>query len=69
MKVDDISRPYDDVQRAEIEAIRKAIDKTGRPIVLSLSPGATPISAGEHVMAHANLWRITDDFWNRWGAL
>ncbi|HSH96526.1 MAG TPA: NPCBM/NEW2 domain-containing protein, partial [Roseimicrobium sp.] len=69
VKVDDISRPYDAVQRAEIEAIRKAIDKTGRPMVLSLSPGATPIEAGEHVAAHANLWRITDDFWDKWGLL
>lgn len=69
IKVDDISRPYDDVQKAEIEAIRAAIDKTGRPIVLSLSPGATPIHAGEHVTGHANMWRITDDFWDRWGLL
>ena len=69
IKVDDISRPYDDVQKAEIEAIRKAIDKTGRPIVLSLSPGATPLHAGHHVSRHANLWRITDDFWDRWGLL
>ena len=42
-------------QKAEIEAIRKAIDKTGRPIVLSLSSGATPITASEHVMNHANM--------------
>jgi alpha-galactosidase len=69
LKVDDISRPYDKVQMSEIEAIRKAIDKTGRPIVLSLSPGATPITAGEHVMNHANMWRITDDFWDKWGLL
>ena len=69
IKVDDISRPYDNVQKAEIEAIRNAIDKTGRPIILSLSPGATPIKAGEHVMNHANMWRITDDFWDRWGLL
>lgn len=69
IKCDDISRPYDAVQKAEIEALRKAIDKCGRPIVLSLSPGATPLSAGPHVMEHANLWRITDDFWDRWGLL
>ena len=69
IKVDDISRPYDHVQKAEIEAIREAIDHTGRPIVLSLSPGATPVRAGEHVMHHANLWRITDDFWDRWDLL
>ncbi|PJJ07799.1 NPCBM/NEW2 domain-containing protein [Flavobacterium sp. 1] len=69
IKCDDISRPYDDVQKAEIEALRKAIDKTGRPILLSLSPGATPVKMGEHVMNHANMWRITDDFWDRWGLL
>jgi hypothetical protein len=69
IKVDDISRPYNDVQKAEIEAIRKAIDVTGRPILLSLSPGATPLEAGDHVMNNANLWRITDDFWDSWGLL
>jgi alpha-galactosidase len=69
VKVDDISRPYDATQQAEIEAIRRAIDKTGRPIVLSLSPGATPLSAGPHVQNHANLWRISDDFWDRWELL
>ena len=69
VKVDDISRPYDRVQRAEIEAIRKAIDKCGRPMVLSLSPGDTPIASGEHVMNHANMWRISDDFWDRWTPL
>jgi len=69
VKVDDISRPYDENQKAEIEAIRKAIDKCGRPIVLSLSPGDTPIERGEHVMNHANMWRISDDFWDRWPPL
>ncbi len=69
IKCDDISRPYDNVQKAEIEALRNAIDKTGRPIILSLSPGATPVTMGEQVMNHANMWRITDDFWDRWGAL
>lgn len=69
IKVDDIARPYDATQKAEIEAIRKAIDKTGRPIVLSLSPGDTPLERGEHVMQFANLWRISDDFWDRWPPL
>jgi hypothetical protein len=69
IKVDDISRPYDNVQQAEIEALRKAIDESGRPIILSLSPGATPVAKGEHVMNNANMWRITDDFWDRWGLL
>jgi hypothetical protein len=66
VKVDDIARPY---YRDEVEAIRRAIDRTGRPIVLSLSPGETALSAGRHVREHANLWRISDDFWDRWLAL
>lgn len=66
VKIDDLSRPY---HIKEIEAIRRAIDKTGRPIVLSTSPGETPVDRGEHVMNHANQWRISDDFWDNWGAL
>lgn len=63
VKIDDLSRPYNE---GEIEMIRNAIDKTGRPIVFSTSPGATPLAAGEHVANHANLWRITDDLWDKW---
>ncbi len=68
VKVDDISRPYHDNER-EIEAIRAAIDKTGREIVLSLSPGETALTASAHVRRHANMWRISDDFWDTWPAL
>ena len=68
VKVDDISRPYHQHEK-EIEAIRRAIDRTGRPIVLSLSPGETALTAAAHVRQHANLWRISDDFWDRWLAL
>src|SRR6185312_16156806 len=49
VKVDDLSSPY---HRAEIEAIRSAIDRTGRKIILSLSPGPTPIADGVHVSTH-----------------
>jgi hypothetical protein len=68
VKVDDLSRPYLQNQ-AEVEAIRKAIDKTKRPILLSLSPGETTLDAADHVMFHANMWRISDDFWDTWSAL
>lgn len=66
VKVDDIARPY---HQSEIEGIRKAIDKTGRKMVLSLSPGETRLDVGDHVSKHANMWRISDDFWDNWGAL
>ena len=67
VKVDDLSAPG--YHRAEVEAIRKAIDKTGRDMVLSTSPGATPVREGAHVSMHANLWRISDDFWDGWRQL
>ena len=68
VKVDDIARPYFE-HANEIEAIRRAIDQTGRPIVLSLSPGETALAAAAHVQQHANMWRISDDFWDRWLSL
>jgi hypothetical protein len=68
VKVDDLSRPYRDHEK-EIEAIRAAIDKTGRPMVFSTSPGETPVDRGDHVVRHANMWRISDDFWDDWPAL
>ena len=66
LKVDDLSRPY---HGPEIEAIRKAIDLTGRPIVFSTSPGETPLSQAAHISQNANLWRISDDFWDNWKSL
>ncbi len=66
IKVDDIARPY---SAAEIEGYKKAIDQCGRPVVLSLSPGETPLKEAAHVSQHANMWRMADDFWDSWGAM
>jgi hypothetical protein len=66
VKVDDLSRPY---HKEEIELIRNAIDQCDRPIVLSTSPGETPVDAAEHVRDHANMWRMVDDVWDTWGHL
>lgn len=63
LKIDDLSKPY---HKHEIEMIRKAIDKTGRRIVLSTSPGETPIQEAEHIKNHANMWRIVPDLWDNW---
>jgi len=38
-------------------------------MVLSLSPGETALDAADHVSAHANMWRISDDFWDEWRLL
>ncbi|WP_426452419.1 glycoside hydrolase family 27 protein [Paenibacillus sp. S-38] len=70
VKVDDIaaSKLYE-AHLPEIELIRKAIDRCGRPMVLSLSPGPAPVEQADHFVAHANMWRMTDDFWDLWPLL
>lgn len=71
IKVDDIaySTIYRQSHMAEIAAIRKAIDKTGRDIVLSLSPGPARLEDGSFLQRNANMWRLTDDFWDDWELL
>lgn len=68
VKMDDMSRPYD-AHAPEIEGAHTAILKTGRPMVLSLSPGETPVIRGDHVRRFAQMWRISDDFWDEWAML
>ncbi|MGB7747415.1 MAG: putative Ig domain-containing protein [Verrucomicrobiia bacterium] len=66
IKVDDLSSPY---HVAEVEMVRRAIDRCGRSIVFSTSPGETPIGQAANVMTHANLWRVSGDFWDDWKSL
>jgi hypothetical protein len=66
IKADDIARP---AHREEIAALHRAIGKTGRPIVLSLSPGPAMIKDVAFLQDTANMWRISDDFWDDWKAL
>jgi alpha-galactosidase len=68
VKMDDMSRPYD-AHAAEIEAAHKAIKASGRPMILSLSPGETPVPRAAHVRKYAQMWRISDDFWDEWSML
>lgn len=53
----------------EVEMLQRAIQKTGRDIVLSLSPGPALIEKAWHYEKYANMWRITDDFWDSWDLL
>lgn len=64
IKCDDICRHDTASCRYEIEMLSKSIKKCGRPIVFSLSPGPALIEEAWHYSAHANMWRITDDFWD-----
>jgi hypothetical protein len=64
IKVDCIaSHPY---KGDEIRMIHRAIAKTHRAIVLSLSPGPAPLDKSTEVAGNAQLWRISDDVWDRW---
>lgn len=60
-------KPYS--ARHEIEMLAKAIERCGREIVLSLSPGPALIDKAWHYETYANMWRITDDFWDDWKLL
>lgn len=53
----------------EVEMLHRAIEKAGRNIVLSLSPGPALIEKAWHYEKYANMWRITDDFWDNWKLL
>jgi alpha-galactosidase len=63
VKIDCITVPY---LSDEIRMFSDALRKTGRPIVLSLSPGPTPPDKVDHLRRYAQMWRISDDFWDRW---
>lgn len=64
LKVDCIAdHPY---RPAEIRQIGEAIRKAGRPMVLSLSPGPAQLENRAEMAHYAQMWRIADDFWDRW---
>src|SRR6516225_11555289 len=64
IKVDCISsHPY---RGEEIRMMSEALRKTGRPIVLSLSPGAAPLEKIDEMRKYAQMWRISDDVWDIW---
>jgi alpha-galactosidase len=64
IKVDCISsHPY---KGDEIRMLRAALDKAGRPIVLSLSPGPAPLDKTDEMRTYAQMWRISDDVWDLW---
>lgn len=64
IKVDCIaSHPY---RGDEIRMLRQALLKTGRPIVLSVSPGPAPLEKVREMRKYAQMWRISDDVWDIW---
>jgi alpha-galactosidase len=64
IKVDCISsRPY---RGEEIRLLSTALAHTGRPIVLSLSPGPAPMEKISEMQRYAQMWRISNDIWDLW---
>ena len=63
LKVDCIAKPYNE---HEVHMISGSIAKAARSIVLSLSPGPTPLTAAADVDNYAQMWRISDDVWDIW---
>ena len=53
----------------ETEVLSTALRQTTHSIILSLSPGPSPVNASEHLKQFANLWRISNDFWDNWRSL
>jgi len=70
VKVDDLSasKLYG-IHADEVMMIRRALDRCGRPMVLSLSPGPAPLEYAKLFETHASMWRLTDDFWDQWAPL
>jgi hypothetical protein len=67
VKMDDISSPY---HAAEVEMVARAAKKSGRPMVLSLSPGdENPVENAAHAAQYSHMWRISPDFWDQWSDL
>ena len=68
IKCDDIARelPHEE---EELVMLSEALHHCGRDMVLSLSPGPALIEKAELYKQIANMWRITDDFWDKWELL
>lgn len=68
IKCDDICRelPHEE---DELIMISNALKNCGREMVLSLSPGPALLEKAELYKQTANMWRITDDFWDKWELL
>lgn len=68
IKCDDIAREFPHA-KAEMQLLSDALHGCGREMLLSLSPGPAPVEQADFLKSIANMWRITDDFWDQWELL
>ncbi len=68
IKCDDIARelPHEE---GELVMLSEALHSCGREMILSLSPGPALLEKAELYKQVSNMWRITDDFWDKWELL
>lgn len=68
VKCDDIAR---EMPRCadELILLSSCLKNCGRDMVFSLSPGPALLEYAELYRQTANMWRITDDFWDSWRLL
>lgn len=68
IKCDDIARelPHEE---EELIMLSNSLRSCGRDMILSLSPGPALLEKSELYKKTANMWRITDDFWDQWELL
>ncbi|MCQ2523036.1 MAG: glycoside hydrolase family 27 protein [Lachnospiraceae bacterium] len=68
IKCDDICRELPHEEK-EMVMLSESLRSCGRDMVLSLSPGPALLEKAELYKQVANMWRITDDFWDDWKLL
>ena len=68
IKCDDICRELPKEEQEMID-LCDALKNSGREMVLSLSPGPALLEKAELYKQVSNMWRITDDFWDKWELL
>ena len=68
IKCDDICRELPHEEK-EMVILSEALNGCGRKMALSLSPGPALLEKAELYKQLANMWRITDDFWDDWKLL
>ena len=68
IKCDDIARELPHEEK-ELVMLSDSLRSCGRDMVLSLSPGAALLEKAELYKQVSDMWRITDDFWDKWELL
>lgn len=68
IKCDDIARELSHAED-ELVLIGECLKHCGRDMVLSLSPGTAISEKADVYGKYSDMWRMTDDFWDRWDDL